>query len=74
MKNHYLKRWLIYAVSGLVTVGFGLSLFGEAVIAKHKKRSWFWPGTLSLVVINTGLSLIGKSVSYRTRLDLKNEK
>ncbi|MFP4090013.1 MAG: hypothetical protein ACLFUB_11695 [Cyclobacteriaceae bacterium] len=69
MKNQNFVRWLSFAVGGLVLTGFGLSLLGEAIIAKYKKRSWFWPGTLSLVVFNAGVSLIGNAVRYRVRLD-----
>jgi hypothetical protein len=71
MKNSYFTRWLAFAVGGLCLTGFGLSLLGESIIAKHKKRPWFWLGTLSLVVVNSGLSFIGKAVAYRVRLDLK---
>ena len=67
MKKHYLVRWLLFAISGLVITGLGLSLFGEAVTAKQQKRSWFWRGTLSLVVFNTGLSLVSTSVVHRVR-------
>jgi len=71
MKNDYFKKWLSFAVGGLTLTGFGLSLLGEAIIAKYEKRSWFWLGTLSLVVVNSGISMIGKAVTYRTRLDLE---
>ncbi len=74
MKNNYFKLWLIAAISGLVLIGFGLSLFGEAVIKKYEQAafsSWFWWGTLSLVVVNSGLSLIGQSVIYKIKYDLQ---
>lgn len=71
MKNSYFKKWLAFAVGGLSLTGFGLSLLGEAIIAKYEKRPWFWLGTLSLVVVNSGISLIGKAVTYRVRLDSK---
>ena len=67
MKKRYLTPWLSYAISGLVVTGLGLSLLGEAVTAKQRKRPWFWLGTASLVVFNTGLSLVGTSVVYRVR-------
>jgi hypothetical protein len=71
MKNDFFKKWLSFAVGGLTLTGFGLSLLGEAIIAKYEKRPWFWLGTLSLVVVNSGISMIGKAVTYRTRLDLE---
>ena len=67
MKKHYLVRWLSFAVSGLITTGLGLCLFGEALTARQQKKPWFWRGTLSLIVFNTGLSFIGTSVVNRVR-------
>tara|TARA_Y100001980_G_C14525462_1_gene300950 strand:- start:169 stop:333 length:165 start_codon:yes stop_codon:yes gene_type:complete len=44
-------------------VGFGLSLFGEAVIIKYKNNgNWFLWGTISLIVINSGLCFIGQAI------------
>ncbi|MEK9751257.1 MAG: hypothetical protein VW236_06860 [Flavobacteriaceae bacterium] len=45
----------------------GISLLGEAIIAKLEQRSWFLLGTMALVVINTGLSLLGKAVIERIK-------
>lgn len=67
MKKRYLIPWLSCAVGGLLATGLGLSLFGDALSAKQKKKPWFWRGTLSVVVFNSGLSLIGTSVVYRVR-------
>ena len=48
--------WLIYSITGLLLLGLGLSLLGEAIIFKMEKDiKWFHWGTLSLVVF---LSLI----------------
>lgn len=74
MKNYKtLKRdWLIYAISGLLLLGFGISLSGEALIRKYEAKDWqdwFWWGTLALVVINSGISLFGKAITLRVRLD-----
>jgi hypothetical protein len=54
-------------VASLATIGFGLALLGEAIIAKSKDESWFWLGTLALIVINTGLSLLGRAVIERLK-------
>ena len=67
MKKRYLIPWLSFAVSGLVLTGLGLSLFGEALTAKQRKRPWFWLGTASLITFNTGLSLVSTSVVHRVR-------
>ena len=74
--NNLKRNWLIFSASGLVLVGFGLSLMGEALMLKYENadfQSWFWFGTLSLVVINTGLALFGKAVTLRVRLDRLKE-
>jgi hypothetical protein len=67
MKKRYFTYWLAFAVVGLVLIGLGLSLFGEAIIAKYEQESWFWLGTGSLVIINSGISLVGQSVVYRLK-------
>ena len=61
-------RWLVEAVAGLILIGFGLSLFGQAVIYKSKGESlkkWFLWGTISLVVINAGICVFGDAVKHR---------
>ena len=41
-------KWLIYAVSGLLLFGFGLSLLGEAIILKNTASAYWVPaGTLA---------------------------
>lgn len=70
------NKWLFFAVSGLVLIGFGLSVMGEALIQKLQNQgfnSWFWIGTISLILINTGLSFFGKAITLRVRLDDKNK-
>ncbi|MEO0454089.1 MAG: hypothetical protein AAFY98_08125 [Verrucomicrobiota bacterium] len=52
------KTALIYAISGLLLNGLGLSLFGESVIRKSTNEPWFILGTLSLVCINAGICLV----------------
>lgn len=56
-------KWLLYAVSGLVVFGFGLSLLGEAIFLKHTSSShWISLGTIALVVTNSGLCLFGQAI------------
>ncbi|MFM1808436.1 MAG: hypothetical protein RLZZ242_1161 [Bacteroidota bacterium] len=62
-----MKKWFVFSVASLATVGFGLSLLGEAIIAKSREESWFLMGTLALIVINTGLSLLGRAVIERLK-------
>jgi hypothetical protein len=62
------SKWLIFAISGLVLCGFGLSLIGEAIIAKIDNGAWFWIGTLGLIVFNSGLSLFGQAIVIRSKM------
>lgn len=69
------KKWLIFAISGLLLNGFGISLLGEAIILKSNAESkvWILVGTLALVCINAGISLVGTAVKYRIHLDNANQ-
>ncbi|MCR9251351.1 MAG: hypothetical protein NXI20_13055 [bacterium] len=65
------RKWLIYAISGLVVFGFGLSLLGEANIEKlQRPDSWHWVvyGTIALIVTNSGLCLFGQAVVLRVQM------
>lgn len=66
------KKWLTYAILGLLLIGFGLSLFGQAVILKYEQELflvWFGAGTFSLVLINAGISVFGQAVVFKVKLD-----
>ena len=57
------QKRLLYAVSGLVLFGFGLSLLGEAILLKYNQSDlWIAGGTLALVVTNSGLCLFGQAI------------
>ena len=61
-------KWLLYAVTGLLLVGAGLSVIGEAVLQKGAGEPFFWMGTAGLVLLNAGLSFFGQAVVYRSKL------
>ena len=62
------QKWLLYAVSGLVLFGFGLSLLGEAILLKYNHSDyWIAGGTLALVVTNTGLCLFGQAIIIKVK-------
>ena len=49
-------------------MGFGLSLFGEAVIIKYKNNgNWFLWGTISLITVNAGLCYIGQAIIEKVK-------
>ena len=62
------QKWFLYAVSGLVLFGFGLSLLGEAILLKYNHSDyWKVGGTLALVVTNTGLCLFGQAIIIKVK-------
>ena len=61
-------KWLLFAVSGLLLFGFGLSLLGEAIILKYTASAYWVPaGTLALVVTNSGLCLFGQAIIVKVK-------
>ena len=63
------SKWLIFSISGLILIGFGLSLLGEAIMLKYENKPFFWLGTLALIVINSGLCFFGNAIRYRIKMD-----
>ena len=63
------SKWLIFSIGGLILIGFGLSLLGEAIILKYENKPFFWLGTLALIVINSGLCFFGNAIRYRIKMD-----
>ncbi|MFA0964249.1 hypothetical protein AB9P05_20745 [Roseivirga sp. BDSF3-8] len=64
-------KWITFSVAGLVLVGAGLSLLGDAILVKESATSlheWFWYGTFALVTFNSGLCLFGQGVIYRVKM------
>jgi hypothetical protein len=61
-------RWLAFSIAGLILIGAGVSIVGEAIIIKATGGSWFWVGTAGLVVLNAGVSVFGQGVVYRSLL------
>ena len=62
-------KWLIFSISGLILIGFGLSLLGEAIILKYEKKPFFWLGTFALIIVNAGLCFFGSAIRYRIQID-----
>lgn len=67
------QKWWLLSILGLLLVGAGLSIFGEALrlkmIPEANFTSWFWIGTLSLILINSGLSIFGRAIVYRVQME-----
>ncbi|MEM6645253.1 MAG: hypothetical protein AAF730_03280 [Bacteroidota bacterium] len=66
------KKWKLLAPLGLVLIGLGVSLVGEAVLLKGGEAgfwSWFGMGTFSLVVLNAGICVFGDAVKHRAHYE-----
>lgn len=73
MSDHF-QQWSELAPRGLLLIGAGISLLGQATIMKSRERgSWMWVilGTLGLGVFNAGLAIFAESVKHRTLYELK---
>jgi hypothetical protein len=77
MEKNLKRKWLKFAVGGILLMGFGLSLLGEAGILKMSGSgflNWFGIGTLALAVFFAGLSLFGQAVVFKSKMDNSKRK
>lgn len=58
----------MFSIGGLILIGLGVSIVGEAIILKAAQQPWFLPGTLGLVVLNSGVSCVGQGVIHRVKM------
>tara|TARA_B100001057_G_scaffold296431_1_gene296647 strand:+ start:886 stop:1110 length:225 start_codon:yes stop_codon:yes gene_type:complete len=61
--------WWLYSVGGLILIGAGLSVLGEAIIAKSRGEAWFLVGTFALILVNSGICLVAGAVILRLKKD-----
>ena len=76
MNEHY-QKWDEMAPRGMLTIGFGLTMLGEAIRSRGKGRGfliWFIKGTIALIAINAGIAMFGESVKHRTLYELEVKK
>lgn len=72
--QQHLKKWRWMAPLGLIGIGFGASLLGEAILLKGSGATlwqWFAAGTVSLVVLNAGLCVFGDAIKHRILFECK---
>jgi uncharacterized membrane protein len=77
MKNRLKIKWLKFAVGGILLMGFGFSLLGEAGNLKMSGSDfvvWFGLGTMALSVFFAGLSIFGQAVVFKAQLDNSKKK
>ncbi len=66
------RKHLVYAVGGILLMGFGLSVLGEAIRYKTIEAdfiNWFGWGTLGLAIFFSGLSVFGQAIVFKTFID-----
>jgi di/tricarboxylate transporter len=64
-------------VFGILLMGFGLSLLGDAITLKIESSawtSWFLSGTFALICIFAGLSFFGQATIFKSQIDRKKKK
>ena len=54
-------------MGGLVLVGAGLSVLGEAIISKSRGEAWFLVSTFELILVNSGICLVAGAVILRLK-------
>lgn len=69
----HLTTWRRLAPLGLASVGFGLSLVGEATLRKGRGEPFVLYGTAALCVVNAGLCLFGEAVKHRALADWRRD-
>lgn len=63
-------RWLFFSISGMLLLGLGLSLLGEAILFKSQDDfKWFYLGTGALATFNAGIGLIGEAIVMKVKLE-----
>ena len=67
----HVQSWARLAPAGLIAVGFGASLIGDATLRKGRGEAFVGYGTAALVVFNAGLCLFGEAVRHRVLADLE---
>ncbi len=75
--NENYEKWDELAPRGLLIIGLGISLIGQAIVIKAKGKGflgWFIMGMLGLIAFNGGVSIFGEAVKHRTlyEIEVKN--
>jgi hypothetical protein len=73
MDQHY-RTWSDLLPRGLLMIGAGVSLVGQATVWNARRRPiWQWAilGALGLVVLVTGVTFFGEAIKHRTLYESK---
>lgn len=72
MNEHY-DQWNRLSPLGLLIIGLGISLTGDAIMRKTQGKGWFLRGTLGLVLTNAGIAVFGEAVKHRALYEARLE-
>ncbi|GAA3999388.1 hypothetical protein GCM10022408_07930 [Hymenobacter fastidiosus] len=70
------KKWLVFAPSGLLVIGFGACLIQWATAKKAggaPTPEWVAAGTVALGVFNAGICLFGRGVAENVLYQLREK-
>lgn len=65
MLNETYERWNRFSPLGLLLIGLGLSIIGDAALSKGRGGGWFLKGTLGLIITNAGIAIFGEAIKNR---------
>lgn len=74
MLNEYHEKWNRLSPLGLLIIGVGLSLTGDAIISKANGKGWFFKGTLGLILFNAGVAIFGEAIKSRALYESELER
>jgi len=72
--DHHYEAWSTNAPRGLLLIGAGVSIVGQAIVLKAQRKAgwkWFLMGFLGLIVLNSGVAIFGESVKQRALYESK---
>lgn len=70
--SRHRRQWLVLSPLGLVLVGLGLSVTGEAGRRKNEGEPWVLYGTVGLICVDAGIALVADGVKHRTLYELES--
>lgn len=74
MLNDFYEKWNRLSPIGVLLIGLGLSVMGEATISKSKGKRWFIKGTIGLILTNAGVVIFGEAVKNRALYEMELNK
>ncbi len=73
--NEHYDKWNLFSAVGMLIIGLGLSVIGDATFSKVNGKPWILKGTIGLILFNAGIAIFGDAVKSRAlyEWELKQE-